>query len=236
MTKKVSIHQPQYFTWLGLLHKIANSDLFVILDNVQFTKRDYQHRCMYSTQKGPKYLTIPVNAKNHQIDHLEIRNLLFAESQNIILEHHFQTLRHRYNKTPGWSQCKDRLHHLLLESHYNTVYDLIFESMLFTFDLYKMDVTYIKASDLNTRGTKDELMLNITKEVDGDIYLSGMGAKGYMRDEIFDNAGIKVEYQQFTQPEYPQSHGGNFVKGCTALDFYFEAPNEAMKYAENFLW
>jgi len=34
----VSIHQPNYLPWMGLMHKILESDIFIVLDDVQFVR------------------------------------------------------------------------------------------------------------------------------------------------------------------------------------------------------
>jgi hypothetical protein len=34
---KISIHQAEHFPWLGFFDKMKLADLFVILDDVQFT-------------------------------------------------------------------------------------------------------------------------------------------------------------------------------------------------------
>ena len=40
----VAIHQPHYLPWLGYLHRMAQADLFVVLDHVQFERRNRQNR------------------------------------------------------------------------------------------------------------------------------------------------------------------------------------------------
>ncbi|HEY3277770.1 MAG TPA: WbqC family protein, partial [Syntrophorhabdaceae bacterium] len=56
----LSIHQPSYFPWLGLLDKIAKSDVYMVMDEVQLTDAAYQHRNIFLTADGKiKYLTIP---------------------------------------------------------------------------------------------------------------------------------------------------------------------------------
>lgn len=40
-----AIHQPNFFLRLSTLAKVYTADIWIILDNVQFTRRDYQHRC-----------------------------------------------------------------------------------------------------------------------------------------------------------------------------------------------
>ena len=35
----IAIHQPEYLPWLGYFKKIMNSEIFVILDDVQFEKK-----------------------------------------------------------------------------------------------------------------------------------------------------------------------------------------------------
>ena len=41
---KITIHQPEHFPYLGFFQKMQEADLFVILDDVQFTKENFQNR------------------------------------------------------------------------------------------------------------------------------------------------------------------------------------------------
>ena len=36
----LAAHQPQYLPWLGYLHKISDTDVFLILDDVQYKKNE----------------------------------------------------------------------------------------------------------------------------------------------------------------------------------------------------
>src|SRR5438094_6523304 len=57
---RVAIHQPQYLPWLGYLDKLDRSDLFVLLDTVQFKKNEWQNRNRIRTAQGWQWLTVPV--------------------------------------------------------------------------------------------------------------------------------------------------------------------------------
>ena len=59
----VSIHQPSYWPWLGLLDKVAKSDVFILLDNIAANKDSYQYRNIFFCNGKPKIITIPVNYK-----------------------------------------------------------------------------------------------------------------------------------------------------------------------------
>ena len=62
----LSIHQPSYFPWLGLLDKIVKSDVYMIMDEIQLTDGAYQHRNVFLTADGKvKYLTIPFNKRDY---------------------------------------------------------------------------------------------------------------------------------------------------------------------------
>ena len=50
----VSVHQPQYLPWLGYFDKIDRADAFVLLDNVQFKKNEWQNRNRIKTANGPQ--------------------------------------------------------------------------------------------------------------------------------------------------------------------------------------
>ena len=41
---KIAIHQPEHFPYLGYFKKMENADLFVILDDSQFSKGNWHNR------------------------------------------------------------------------------------------------------------------------------------------------------------------------------------------------
>ena len=59
----ISIHQPQYLPWLPYFSKIANSDIFVFLDEVQFQKNGIHNRNQLKNSQGKFWLTVPVSVK-----------------------------------------------------------------------------------------------------------------------------------------------------------------------------
>ena len=61
--KKVAIIQSNYVPWKGYFDLIASVDEFVLLDDVQFTRRDWRNRNRIKTPQGVQWLTIPVSVK-----------------------------------------------------------------------------------------------------------------------------------------------------------------------------
>lgn len=220
----VSIHQPSYFPWLGLLDKIARSDVFIVLDTVQYNKRAFQHRTLYSTVSGSRYLSVPVKNKGHQTSGLAIQDVVVADPA--IFAAHFETLRHRYGRAAGWPQWAPLIGRLA-ERQPLRLLDANLWTLEMTLKAFGLAPEIVRASKLGAEGHKTALMLNLTQAVGGDIYLSGAGASDYMDDALFCESGIEVIYQQFHHPEYPQSHGMPFQPGCFALEWAIEAPDRA---------
>jgi WbqC-like protein len=228
--KTVSIHQPHYLIWLGLLDKIAKSDLFVLLDNVQYKKRYFQNRAYYSTHTGTKRLSLPVKSKGTQCKKIKIKDILISDDR--ALKKHFTTLRHRYGKTPGWFLIKDQLHDIYSTKHTNLV-DINRQLLDLTLKSYKIETPIINASELNTSGNKSELILSILKDVQASTYLSGNGARSYMKHKIFNDEDIIINYQEFNHPIYNQDHEGEFSKSCFALEWFFIDPEVSVNYFSN---
>ena len=57
----ISIHQPQYLPWLPYYSKIARSDIFIFLDDVQYQKNGLQNRNELKNSNGRFWLTVPVS-------------------------------------------------------------------------------------------------------------------------------------------------------------------------------
>ena len=56
----VSIHQPDYISYLGYFYKISKSDVFVYLDDAQFSNDNMHHWNRIKTPQGECRLKVPV--------------------------------------------------------------------------------------------------------------------------------------------------------------------------------
>src|SRR5688572_12781158 len=79
MTRRVAIIQSNYIPWKGYFNIIRDVDEFVLLDDVQYTRRDWRNRNLIKTKNGVKWLTIPVDVKG-QFE-IAIKDVFIADSK-----------------------------------------------------------------------------------------------------------------------------------------------------------
>jgi len=222
--KTISIHQPSYWPWLGLCHKVANSDVFVILDTVDLNKEAYQHRNQFLCNGKKQMLTIPITySLGTPIKDIKIADRKWGES-------HYNKLLNWYRNSRFFGYYHERIKELYRRPFTNMIEPVI-ETMKFIFNELGINTEIIHASCINPEGKKAELVLDICKKLKADLYLSGRGALNYMGDDAkseFEKANIKIELQNFTHPTYEQFNSQEFIPGLAALDLLFNhGPNEA---------
>lgn len=210
----ISIHQPRYLPWLGFFHKVASSDIFVILDTVQFSKGSFQNRCQIKQSQGVNWLTVPVILKG-QLER-EIRDIKIYNGINW-WNKHYKTLEWAYKRASYWCNYEPFLQELYLEERWDYLSELNIYLLFWMFDELGIKSKVIRASKLEVVGKKGDLILNICKRVGADIYLSGIGARYYLDEGKFVKNGIRVVWQDFKHPGYPQLWG-DFKQGLSAMD------------------
>ena len=58
---KVAIHQPEHFPYMGFFEKMKSVDLFVVLDDVQYKKNNWQNRNKFLNKNGvEEFFSVPV--------------------------------------------------------------------------------------------------------------------------------------------------------------------------------
>jgi len=96
----VAIHQPHFFPWLGYLHRMARADAFVVLDHVQFERRNYQNRTMIRMEGEARWLTAPVIQRSQKERIVEKLVDNREEGARGWGPGHLRTLRHAYRAAP----------------------------------------------------------------------------------------------------------------------------------------
>ena len=218
----IAIHQPHYLPWLGYLHRMAQVDTFVLLDHVQFERRNYQNRTMVRINDEARWLSVPViqHSQKERIVDKEVDNRL--ESAGKWWSHaHLATLRHTYRTSPFFSHYAEQLR-TLLETRYEKLVDLNQAGLDLLREAFGITTPLVKSSELAVEGARGDLVLNICRALGADTLMVGFGgSRGYLDVDAFKRAGITITYHQFTHPEYPQcatKEAAPFLRGLSAVD------------------
>lgn len=213
----VAIHQPNFLPWLGYFHKILKSDIFIFLDNVQFTKNSYQNRVKIKTKSGAIWLTIPILHNFGQLTKdVRINN---AERWR---QRQLKTLEANYRKTPFYFTINDLIKRIYFDSDWIFMAELNIRLITEICNYLNIKKKFLRASSFNVHGASTELLINIIKEVNGNIYLSGKGGANYQEIEKFNEAGISLVYTDIKHPVYPQ-YWGEFIEGLSIIDYLFNS-------------
>lgn len=227
----LSIHQPSYFPWLGLLDKIAKSDVYMVMDEVQLSDSAFQNRNIFLSADGKtKYLTIGFNKKGY----MSRRFCDLEISQPDWQEKHINTLKAYYGKHPFFSEVLPVIEPVF-RNKYTFLVEPVVESMRISMQLLGIPTRIISQHELDyDRATrKNDLVLALVKSAGADVYLAGTGSKAYMQLETFAAQGIKVEFNRSIHPEYPQRNMQKFEPGISCLDLLF---NVGIECAREIFW
>lgn len=217
MTCVVAIHQPNFFPWLGYFNKIARSDVFIFLDDVQYPKTGgvWCNRVKMLLAGEARWVTAPIRRAFHGV--APINGIEWADEQPWRAKL-LKTLQANYAKTPHYRETMAWLEPLILLpegglARYNmAVIQAIAERIGLGHE------HCVASSSLGGQGQASELLIDLTRKVGGNCYLCGGGAAGYQDDEAFAAAGLGLCYQSFVHPVYTQSGAREFVPGLSVLD------------------
>lgn len=213
----VAGHQPNYLPWLGFFDKMRRSDVFIIEDNVQFERQGFTSRNRIMTAGGVRWLSVPVEHANKPllINEIKIAN----EGEPDWGNRHWLTLKHNYCRAPYWSEFSD-----FFESTYQHEWPLLFDLNIHLIKgimgFLKIDRPLVLSSSLDAKGKKNELIIAQCKQLGANIQLAGNGCKDYIDNKRFEQEGIELIFQDFSQPVYTQTFKG-FAPNLSVVDYLF---------------
>jgi hypothetical protein len=221
---RCSIHQPNYIPYLGFFDKYKKSDIFILYDTAQYSKNDFHNRNKIKTAKGSFWLTIPVSVHLGQ----KIREIKVADKN--ILERHLDIIKQHYRKSENFNDSFHWLARLYGSISTENLIDITIPILLALFELIDNTKKIILASELkidqNLRSTS--ALVAMCKKIGADEYLSGIGAHDYLNENEFYNAGIKVIWQEFKHPIYPQLYG-EFMPNLSIVDALMNVGTDGLK-------
>jgi len=221
------ILQPNYVPWRGYFDLIREADVFVFYDDVQYDARGWRNRNRIKTAGGTRWLTIPVAHHGVQANETPISRIEMVE--NDWPRRHFAMITQAYARAPFLGRWRNWLQDTYQDPGRNLA-DFTIRTTIELAHLLGFRTThFLRSSQLRVAGRKTERLVAVLKEIGATSYLTGPAAASYIEPELFEVAGIALEWKSYSYPPYPQLHGP-FDPFVSVLDLLLMTGDDAARY------
>ncbi|MDZ4381591.1 MAG: WbqC family protein [Parvibaculum sp.] len=207
---RVVISQPMYFPWPGFFEQMMLADVYIWLDDAQFSKGSFTNRIQVNINGRRKWMTIPLEGKGNRMSIAELR-----PAGDAWIASHREMLRQSLSRFPARAAALEIFDRATSET---SLVDCLIQSAT-------LPASYIgiapgsvrRSSEIGVTGASWQRVLDLVKAVGGTAYITGHGAAAYMDHEAFEREGVTVEYMDYSKT--PWGNGNDFVSPyVTILD------------------
>ena len=213
----LSASQPYFAPFPGFFFKAHRSDIFLILDEVQFPRgTTWITRNRFKGDQGTLWMTIPVWKKGlglQFIDQVKICN------EGRWRHKHLTTFKNAYGKAPYFQEHQDFLE-WLFDERFDKIIDLNMAIIRYLMDNLQIRTKVKRLSELDIKGKGDLRLIEACKRMKASRFLAQAPALKYLNQELFREAEIELEFFNRPSPVYPQLWG-DFIPNLSAFDLLF---------------
>jgi hypothetical protein len=223
--KKVAILQSNYIPWKGYFDIIGLVDEFIIYDEVQYTKNDWRNRNKIKTPSGIQWLTIPVSQKtlSQKISETEVSFTTWGKKN-------WNSIKSNYGKALFFKALSGPLEEFYLSTPLNMLSEINVWLINHICSISGISTKITDSANFELKGDPTERLVSICKQAGADVYLSGPAAKNYLRESLFTEEGVKVEWMDYDNyPEYAQLYPP-FSHAVSIIDLLFNVGDKAGEY------
>ena len=218
--------QSSYIPWKGWFDLAASVDELILLDDVQYTRRDWRNRNRIKTAHGPRWLTIPVHSKGRYLQRIDEVEVSEADWR----ARHWRALQASYAHAPCFGFAARALEATYLGSEEPRLSEINRELIDAVCALLGIDTTISRSRDYEAPGRSTERLVRLCQAAGADEYLSGPTARAYLDERAFESAGIALRWMDYSDyPDYPQLHPP-FEHKVSVLDLLFNVGARAPAY------
>lgn len=219
------MHQPNFLPWMGYFHKIQQSDVFIILDDVQYPRgKSVANRNKIKGANGTQELVVPISIPKGNEGKASYQEVNFGD--NKWKKKVLKSLEMNYAKAPYYSKIADFIRSVFEIDNFCQM------NLAFIEEVHKelnMKTSLYKLSELGLHDEKKNgLIIALCKKFNATTYLSGKGASVYNNEDLLHENNIQLKYQEFIHPNYAQLHG-EFISHLSIVDALMNIGFEGVK-------
>jgi hypothetical protein len=219
----VSANQPYFFPYPGFFYKIYFSDVFVVLDDVQFPRgTTWTTRNRFKNHRGSLWMTLPVKKKGLGLQKISAVRICHDGRW---AKKHLESLKNAYANAP---YVKDHFNFLeeIFATKFEKLIDLNLKIIRYLMKHLQIDTKIILLSELEIKAKGDKLLIEMCRRLGASQFLVQDAARKYLDADRFKEAGIRLTDVTPPSPVYPQLWG-SFISNLSALDLILNCGSKA---------
>ena len=216
----VGMHQPNMMPWIGYFYKIFQSDIFILVDDVQFIKSGSSYTNSVNLNEHGKVVKLTVPIKRIKGITQNINEIVPVD--NDWKRKYKRRIELAYCKCSFYKQEKDFIFDLITyNSSTQSEYNIHFIKEV----IKRLNIsTIVKiSSDIEVESIDNatDRIIKLTKAVNATHYISGRGGDSYQNHSLLKKEGVELIYSNFKDFEYKQYRTDSFIKGLSIIDAIF---------------
>lgn len=204
--------QPTYASWYYFFYRIINADIFVILDDVQYSKNSSFNRNKIINKNKEILLTVPVFLKNNS---QKINEIEIDYSKNW-RKKHWMSICQSYSKSKYFNDFKDDLGKIY-EKKFNRLLDLNMEIINFFLNYFEIKKKIYISSQIKVDGIGNEKLINLCKYFKADYFVVKENTESYHPKKTFMEKNIQFKY--FSYKQIQTNNKSNFKPNLSIIDY-----------------
>lgn len=219
----ISTNQPYFLPFPEFFYKAYLSDIFVILDNVQFPRgTTWTSRNRFKNDQGTLWLTVPVWKKGLGLQRIDDVRICHEFRWNF---KHIASLKTAYAKAPYFDD-----HLPFIETTYRAKFEKLFEFNMafirYLFQQLKIKTEIRLLSELGIKTAGNQMLFEICRQLEASAYLAQSAAEKYLDRGSFRQEGIEIRLIKPHDFVYPQLWGA-FLPNLSTFDMLFNCGPKA---------
>lgn len=218
----LAINQPYFFPYLGYFSLIAYSDLFVLYDDVEYSKQSWTNRNRILRNGEVIKISLPLRAAPDStwISKREI-------APEFTIQKLYRIVEGAYRKAPYWNQLQGIIESMEVPQS-RGLFDFLYQNISNLCDVLGIGTPILRYSDVAPESTSsigEERIFSVAKALAFNRYVNLPGGQKLYSRLRFAERNLDLEFLEHIPRDYPQlrpqfdqPNGSLFVDRLSILD------------------
>ncbi len=219
--KSLAVMQPYFLPYVGYFQLINAADLFIVYDNIKYTKKGWINRNRFLLNGKDAVFSIPLKKDSDSLD-IKDREISADFKKSKLLNQ----IREAYRRAPYFARTFPLVERIVLEKETN-LFKFILNSIKETCESLAIGTEIVVSSSLRIDHSLPgkTKVLALCRHVGADLYINAIAGQELYSKEDFSAHGIELKFLKTKPFEYRQL-GDKFVPWLSIIDvMMFNSPD-----------